>query len=721
MKKLIGLMILMLLLCAGSVTAIADEAPQTAKDYFADRIEQGYTITRWFTATDSSYAYAVLSKDGHNRIFVLKKNADSFDIEVSSSKAIYQGDFLPELYSESDGTFYLTYTIADGQNQVYHYRRGTNGSWNLQAYETVNEDGKACYFATFQSDMMEYFVPQDDGLGYGTKIYGMYQRALRYVSINALPHTLKQARDMLSNPPKIPQGDFDAINIRFTGGQKYAVYAAPDETALRGAGGKATVSTNDWIQVFGQEDGWVLIQYDISAAKMRFGYITASALPQNASVSPLAFVPQEIEIVRQTAVTDDPLNSQEKITSLQQGQANCYFLASLNEEWAYIQAETTQGQVYRGFVNKTAFVLARQRVDILNDTTLLTAESESPEINRYAIDNVPVTSLANVGDVYELEEGGFILAGGSYSKKCWILTSDERAHIVSESFVEDIPQKAPYLKTAGMVNGKLMAGFRDYASNKGCIGIYNDRDKTYTYTKLNEYSYSMDITKEGILVCGGRPTGEYTSTFWGALIGSNGQILWEYCPKYETGENNTISGLYCDATYDHYYLFATQPIDGSLRNKNGHLTRLDPDGTVIWEKVFQLPEDTHISGMCSNSSYVLLYGRNELSLHGQILLYDTDGYLQQQIEVNKLFAVDRAILTDTGFIVSGRDGTVSDTTDLNKQLWKFLTYDFDGDLHTILPVHFTEDVYISVMRFDKDNNLWVFGKIDEDVLMMRFH
>ncbi len=387
MKKLIGLMILMLLLCVGSVTAIADEAPQTAKDYFADRIEQGYTITRWFTATDSSYAYAILSKDGHNRIFVLKKKEDSFDIEVSSSEAIYQGDFLPELYSESEANFYLTYTTTGEEKQVYHYWLEPDGTWNLRAYETVNEDGEACFFSTPQSDMMVYYLMMEDGPGNGTNIYGMYQRALRYVSINALPHTLEQVRDMLSNPPKIPQGDFDAINIRFTGGQKYAVYAAPDETALRGAGGKATVSTNDWIQVFGQEDGWVLIQYDI----------TAAALPKNTSVSPLAFVPQEIDIVRQTAVTDDPLNSQEQITSLQQGQANCYFLASLNEEWAYIQAETTQGQAFRGFVNKAAFVLARQRVDILNDTTLyaelsLTSRSLAPLIkeqaNCYAIASV---------------------------------------------------------------------------------------------------------------------------------------------------------------------------------------------------------------------------------------------------------------------------------------------------------------------------------------------
>ena len=360
MKKTIGLILLMFLLCVGSVTTVADEAPQALKDYFTDRIAQSYTITRWFTAEESNYAQVILSKDGENRLFVLIKNGDSFGIEVSSSKAIYQGDVLPEIFTETNTYFYLTYFTASGEKEVYHFQRDDAGTWNLYAYQVVNEEGEACFFSTRQNDKMEYFVLKEDGPGYGTKIYGMYQRALRYVSINALPHTLAQARDMLSNPPKIPEGDFDAINVRFTGGQKYAVYAAPDEKSLRGAGGKATVSTNDWIQVFGQEGGWVLIQYDISSSKMRFGYITAEALPKSASVSPMAFVPQEIEILSRTAVTDDPLNSQEQIASLQQGQENCYYLATLDDTWAYIQAETAEGQVYRGFVNKDSFVLTEQ-------------------------------------------------------------------------------------------------------------------------------------------------------------------------------------------------------------------------------------------------------------------------------------------------------------------------------------------------------------------------
>ena len=55
-------------------------------------------------------------------------------------------------------------------------------------------------------------------------------------------------------------------------------------------------------------------------------------------------------------MTDDPLNSQDQIAVLQPGQANCYYLATLDETWAYIQAETADGQVYRGFVSINDFL-----------------------------------------------------------------------------------------------------------------------------------------------------------------------------------------------------------------------------------------------------------------------------------------------------------------------------------------------------------------------------
>ena len=56
--------------------------------------------------------------------------------------------------------------------------------------------------------------------------------------------------------PEIPQGTLNAEVMPFTPGQTYAVYSAPDSRSIRGAKGRARVSTNGWIQVFGAEGDW---------------------------------------------------------------------------------------------------------------------------------------------------------------------------------------------------------------------------------------------------------------------------------------------------------------------------------------------------------------------------------------------------------------------------------------------------------------------------------
>ena len=78
--------------------------------------------------------------------------------------------------------------------------------------------------------------------------------------------------------PDIPQGEQRAQRIKFTGGEVPGVHTPARTICARH--GKAAVSTNDWIQVFGQENGWILIQYDLSRDRMRMGYIEASALPK---------------------------------------------------------------------------------------------------------------------------------------------------------------------------------------------------------------------------------------------------------------------------------------------------------------------------------------------------------------------------------------------------------------------------------------------------------
>ena len=132
---------------------------------------------------------------------------------------------------------------------------------------------------------------------------------------------------------RLPEGsELTATEIRFAGGKKYAVYSAPDRESMRGGNGKAAVSTNGRIQVFGKEDGWILIQYSIDSGHYRFGYIDAASLPKKAEVADLDFTGIEAAIDHPVSVTDDPLHSQSVLTSLTGGEAVTW-LATMGD-WA---------------------------------------------------------------------------------------------------------------------------------------------------------------------------------------------------------------------------------------------------------------------------------------------------------------------------------------------------------------------------------------------------
>ena len=109
------------------------------------------------------------------------------------------------------------------------------------------------------------------------------------------------------------------------------------------------MSTNDWVQIFGEENGWLLVQYDIGSDRMRFGYIDASALPRNTEVQSLRWydLPEQT-IIAETVVTDDPLVSNHVIHTLAPGEK----VKVLSEfgSWFYIETEGSYGRTLRGFV-----------------------------------------------------------------------------------------------------------------------------------------------------------------------------------------------------------------------------------------------------------------------------------------------------------------------------------------------------------------------------------
>ena len=150
-----------------------------------------------------------------------------------------------------------------------------------------------------------------------------------------------------SNVPVIPEGTLSAEIISFTGNQTYAVYSAPTKRSIRGAKGKARVSTNGWIQVFGAEEDWILVQYDISDKQNRIGYIYINALPRDVTVPDLNLKHAAAVVNYDVEVTDDPLVSKTPLAKLTENtKVTC--LGTMGA-WTYIQSKEND-VLFRGFV-----------------------------------------------------------------------------------------------------------------------------------------------------------------------------------------------------------------------------------------------------------------------------------------------------------------------------------------------------------------------------------
>ena len=228
--------------------------------------------------------------------------------------------------------------------------RWQNGMFRLTHYY------KACLDSVTVTDDGLNFLEYGNGeQGY---VKGKVQRDIRYVSFNALPTWIDDAKTKLTVAPNLKDGAFTAQKVKFTGGQKYPVYTGPGEDYVRSGNGKGLVSTNGWIEVYGQKDGYILIQYSIDSSHYRFGWIDRNALPEGTSVPAMDFAGISAdtlsEITQDTFLTDDPLFSQNELCSLKAGQTVSW-LAVLNDDWAYVLVNVN-GKMMCGFVRTDCIV-----------------------------------------------------------------------------------------------------------------------------------------------------------------------------------------------------------------------------------------------------------------------------------------------------------------------------------------------------------------------------
>lgn len=344
----------------GVPTQGVENIPQGVTDYLDGSRWSGWEITGWVNPdgnlSSSACAFAVVKRGRENVLVAFGWKDGKWIYKWYNPTALPQVSapiLLCDDWQINDGFSghrFSSYYIFNNETMEARCKwvQQKDSSWRLIHMSCYNP--LMFYDTSVENALRLYNVGWVMGQETDVWVYGTYQTNLRYFSFSAFPRTVEEAREKLSNPPTIPSGTLSAQKVSFSGGKKYEVYQGPGEEYGRAGNGKASVSTNDWIQVFGRENGWIMIQYDISSDHMRIGWIPEAALPSSAKVLDLQYTPVTVRTIEQVDLTDDPLASQASVVVLP-ADSTVTWLASMGE-WAYV--ECTGSQLLRGFVLQEA-------------------------------------------------------------------------------------------------------------------------------------------------------------------------------------------------------------------------------------------------------------------------------------------------------------------------------------------------------------------------------
>lgn len=342
MKSCIAGFVLMLLLA--STAYAAEEYPMTNEE--AAAVMNGALGLEW-SAEQNAYPDRMSltltgeSSDGDLICFYFENRNEAYRLEnVWGTGLLFVQRMLPD--SALKG-------VTQGYFDLCRYEDMLCMEVNLQIGDNWKDDWKA-YRGFGDPDQMYAFAPGSDF----EELFDLMARLL----------------EERNEPIYIPSDGSSAALpqpqlAKFRGSRKYEVYTGPGGDYLREANGKATVSTNDWIQVFGEEDGWLLIQYNVSDGNNRFGWIKCAQETAGVSVAQLQWSDTPGMMVNAWASNDPLRNSMELDGVL--GNREGKLLATLGNDWAYIEMQSDSGKKGRAFIPKSSFAPGATWADLALD------------------------------------------------------------------------------------------------------------------------------------------------------------------------------------------------------------------------------------------------------------------------------------------------------------------------------------------------------------------
>lgn len=355
MKRFLSLTLGCLLFCALTTPALANSWGLTGGVYDVvadDKRFDGYTAIADDGNTRLSYGMHVNQAILENRYHALLVSAARYDRvwveDAMVTTAVYQPDDKrgeypcnPTLEHLDGDRFRLSY----GQEEAYTFQWDGEMYFLAEARYHMSSENSDSFIMEeqglnfWQSNPGDAFLPVGDAL-WPTTI------TLAEFNITQMPRTLMEMRRL--NMTSIALAETEPLTATdlwcpARGEGMLPVYSAPDRSSFRAANDKASVSLGDDITIYGTQDGWTLIGYEVSPRTGRIGYVH-----RELGGDPLTLGNLPLRAAVNTFLTDDPFVSQYPQVNIPAGAA-LTGLAQCGEYYAYVAYEA-DGVQYRGFV-----------------------------------------------------------------------------------------------------------------------------------------------------------------------------------------------------------------------------------------------------------------------------------------------------------------------------------------------------------------------------------
>ena len=371
MKRIGLLSLIFVLLCAASLGEQASgymmQPSKEVLEYLDSRFE-AYTLEDYCEVINTpagDYGFALVKYHGVRVLLGFRNKGGVMEHWMDSMGAVPQTERKASFFHREVGSS-ISY-IWDSENEHQYTTDGFNIGVSVpnEWYETTQsrvyyewEQG-TFRLKSYRNDFYDvdivgdtlYFWDIGNGLRNTVKSY--VETDICRVGFDQLPRQAGDVTQSADKPPVIPWShELNALYAEpyvFAPGKKYPVYNGPGAQYQRAGEGKASVSTNGWIQVFGEYDGWLMIQYAIDDDRCRIGWIPRDALTREQYVFKLQFLQDDhYTLCEPWQLTDDPLCSRMALCVVPDD-VNIEGLAKLGYGWMYVRV-TVDGKIWYGFL-----------------------------------------------------------------------------------------------------------------------------------------------------------------------------------------------------------------------------------------------------------------------------------------------------------------------------------------------------------------------------------